>query len=110
MDDARVRLDHQPLEFVLGQEVGPAVEQLQDVRAGGRLQLEVPRGALDQHLDQGVHPAGIGDRQGPGLAAVAAGAALDHVGGHRPGRAGEAYQRPLGLQFLAYVGQGLANR
>jgi len=35
--------------------------------------------------------------------------ALEHVRGHRPGRAGETDQRPLGLQLGAHALQGLAD-
>ena len=45
-----------PLEQGFGQAFGPGFEQLQHLGAGAGLHGQVPRGRLDQHVQQPIHP------------------------------------------------------
>ena len=59
LDDPLMRPDDDPFEDILGQVLGPALEQLQ--RLGARLDLhhQVTRRGLHQHVQQGVQFLGM---------------------------------------------------
>ncbi len=90
---------------------GPGIEDLHRLRAGIDLGDEVVAGRGHQQVDEALEirrPGAVG----PALAGgeVPAGAAFQHVAGHRPGRAGEADQRGLRRQFAAQAADGLVDR
>ena len=83
---------------VVGEGAGPGIEQLQHLGAGLDLLDQVLAGGLDQQRDQrreillpAIHPA-------LGFGKVPARPAFDHVGRHRPRRAGKPDQRRLRRQ------------
>ena len=64
----------------------------------------------DQLVDQPLKPVRVAECPQLGRGEVAAGAALDHVGRHRPGRTGEADQRGATRQRIGDPRHGLEDR
>jgi hypothetical protein len=69
------------------QNAGPGIENLHHLHAGLDLADQVRRRGLDQQVDQALEPAEIGIGPTADLVEIAAAAAFDHVGRHRPGSA-----------------------
>ncbi len=109
-----VRLQDQGFEQIVGQALGPALEDLQHLGAGVLLHLQIMGGGLDQNLQQGRDLFRFGIGIGSGRSALAlhdrAGFAVQHIGGHGPGGAGEADQGLGRIQFSTHQAQGLAHR
>ncbi|MNT80447.1 hypothetical protein D3C72_2199010 [compost metagenome] len=70
-------------------------------------------GGLNQDLQQGRDLFRFGIGVGPGRGAFAladgAGFAVQHIGGHGPGRTGEPDQGLGRIQFSAHQAEGLAH-
>ena len=90
-----------------GQRAAPGVEDLHGLRAGLDLPVEVDGDRAGQLVEQRVHGLRVVVEHRLGLAEVAAGAALDHVGGQGPGAAGEADQRHAAVQLAADGAHGI---
>ena len=100
--DARGRLDGVAAEERPGERAGPGVEELDDLRPGVDLGEEVAGGRLGDPRDQRVEGRRVAVDQRPRRRLVGGAAAGDHVGRHRPGRAGEADERHVRRQRRAH--------
>ncbi|MNV37755.1 hypothetical protein D3C71_1292860 [compost metagenome] len=107
-------LQNETFEQIVGQALGPALEDLQHLGAGVLLHLQIMGGGLDQNLEQGCDlfrfRIGIGSGRGALALADAAGLAVQHIGGHGPGRPGEPDQSLCRIEFSAHQAQGMAHR
>ena len=112
-DKRLVGLQDQAFEQIVGEPFCPALENLQHLGAAVGLHLQIPGRGLDQNLQRLVHPLGIGISVGAGLGAFAladgAMLAVQHIGRHRPRRAGEPDQGALGLQRRTHDRQGFPH-
>ena len=109
-DDPDGRRDHQAIEQGLWCGAGQAVEQFDDLRTGLDLPVEIGHRGVHDPVDQRLDQRRVPKRHFLQGGEVAAGAAFDNVGGHRPGAAGEPdHGHPL-RQHRAGPGHGLVDR
>ncbi len=85
----------------------PGVEDLHRLRTGQDLTIEVAGHRLRQLVQQGMHGLGVVVEHGLALAEVLRRAALDHVGGQRPGATGEADQWRATIELAADGAHGI---
>ena len=101
--------DNHPFKDIFGQTFGPTLEELEHLGTASGLHDQVPGGGVAEDLQDPVQDLGLGVGEATGPRPVRS-PSLDHVGGDRPGRSGEADQRAFGFQCSPNAGQGLADR
>ena len=95
-DDLLDVRQHVAAIVVRAQATDPRVEQLDALRPGGDLGVQVARDRAGQPLHQFAPGAAVAVHQRLGVQVVAAGSAFDHVAGQRERRAGKPDQRNAG--------------
>ncbi len=107
--DSDRRRHHPARELIVGQDTGPAVEDLQCSGAGLHLPIEIIDRDLDQNIDQRREALRITVCPAPRVRMIRRAAALDHVGRDRPRRPAKSDERRLGRQILPQARDGLEN-
>ena len=97
------------LIILAGDDAAPRVEELDRIGAGADLHLAVVDDRGRDLLQERVEQRPVGVEEGLDADVVVRAAALDHVGGERPWRTGEAQQRALALELGFDASQGLAD-
>ncbi|MNN37660.1 hypothetical protein D3C81_1516180 [compost metagenome] len=109
-----MRLQDEAFEQIVRQTLGPALEDLQHLGAGVLLHLQIVGRGFDQNLQQSRDllrlRIGIGAGRSPLALHDGAGFAVQHIGGHGPGRPGEPDQSLCRIEFSAHQAQGMAHR
>ena len=99
IEDAGHVGQHRRLVLAGAQDADPAIEDLDNLGAGGDLLPEVADDDLRGLVHERRPEVGAGEHESLGLVVVAGGPALDHVAGKGEGGAGEADERGAAVEL-----------